>query len=133
MYRRDVEDAAPVTAAHAGQSSLSRIKGARQIDGEDLLPLRSRESLHWRGELNTGVIDQNVEAPKGLLGVVNKSLDLVWLAHVTAMIAHRVWPSCVLFLQHVLCGLDRVFGPEAIDHNVGPSASERTRNREPDP
>ena len=48
---------------HGGGNAVER---RRQVDRQDRIPFGGRELLHRRGELDAGIVDQDVEAAEFL-------------------------------------------------------------------
>ena len=61
MRRGDVDDAPPFALEHLRQRRADRVERRRQVDGDDRVPLIEREVVHRRGELNAGIVHQNVD------------------------------------------------------------------------
>ena len=62
-------DAAPFALFHARHCGTNGVKRRRQIDGDDLIPFIDWKFLDRGHELDTGIVDQNIERAKGLLGL----------------------------------------------------------------
>jgi hypothetical protein len=87
------------------------VEGAGHIDGDDGVPALHGKILDARHMLNAGVVDQNVQAAKGLDGKGHHVLDLGWLAHVGAVVGHL----------HAECrdlGLGAFDIAKTVEHNV---------------
>ena len=129
MYRRHVDDAAPVIGQHAGQCQARGVEGAGQVDGDDGVPLLHGEVLHAGHVLDAGVVDQDVHAAELGCGVLEHVLDLRGAAHVRAVVGHA--GACGLAGgQHL--GARTVHVAKAVEHDVRPLARERLGDAQAD-
>ena len=58
----DVDDPSPALLLHLGRRRRDAVERGRQIDIQDRIPLGGREFFHRRGELDAGIVEENVEA-----------------------------------------------------------------------
>lgn len=62
MRRRRGDDAAPTALLHAGHGSADGMEGGGEVDRDDRVPLLDRKLLDWRDVLDTGIVDEDVDA-----------------------------------------------------------------------
>ena len=82
MRRSKVDHPAPAALLHAGNGVTGEMKRARQVDGDDRVPLLGREFLDRRDVLNAGIVDDNVDPAELLLCSSEERSDLIGLGHV---------------------------------------------------
>ena len=109
-----VDDAACAGFENVRQCRLGAHKSTVQNDAGDVFPLGQRQAQKFAVSPDAGVVDQNIEATKGLNGLVD---HLAYKNFVTDIAqAHDGAPACSLdFLLHRQ-GL--VAGRARIDDNV---------------
>ena len=62
------------------------MKGRTQIDGNDGIPTLDRKIFYCSDMLNTGIVDENVDAAKARGGRLHHRFDLGWFGHVGAAV-----------------------------------------------
>src|SRR5436305_601367 len=65
-YGRDVDDASTSLSTHLRQDSVRHADDAEDVDVKEPLSLYDRVLLRSTSRANTGVVDQDVEAPEPL-------------------------------------------------------------------
>ena len=60
MHRCNVDDAAPIARAHAGDDHPAGLEGAAQVDGDHRVPTLGGEVLDARDVLDAGVVDEDI-------------------------------------------------------------------------
>ena len=88
----DVDDPSPALLFHLRHRGGDAVERGRQIDRQDCVPLGGREFLHRRGELDAGIVDEDVEPSELFDRRLDQSAHGVALRHVGAVIddAHAV-------------------------------------------
>ena len=86
MGRTQVDDPAPVAFLHAGQGRFDRVPVRHHVDGDNRLEPVVRKILDRRDMLDTGIVDQNIDASEGFFGVAHHRGDGVGFGHVGAVI-----------------------------------------------
>ena len=87
MHRRHIDDAAPVFGLHAGQGQARCVKHAGQIDGDDGVPAFHRKVFNAADMLDAGVVDQNINAAKAAVDVIEHGRNVGRAAHVGTVVA----------------------------------------------
>ena len=82
VRRCDIDDATPLVVEHRRQNETSGMKGGRQIDRHDGVPLFGRKLLQRRNVLDAGIVHKNVEPAVGLQYGFDHLADGGWLRHV---------------------------------------------------
>ena len=108
----DVDDATPVGGLHGGQGQACGVEGAAQVDGDDGVPALDREFFDLGHMLDACVVDQNVDAAKGVGGEFHHGLDFRGFAHVGAVVSH-------FHTQGSDFGLGAFGIAKTIEHDVG--------------
>src|SRR5205814_10552414 len=71
-YGGDIDDGAPLVAAHQRNRRLGTEDVAHQVDVEDLSPARSARLVDLLIFADAGIVDEDVEAPELLRGTVDE-------------------------------------------------------------
>lgn len=72
------------------RGSASRlVENARQVNGENIVPFLDGEGLDRRDVLNTGVVDDDIDAAKLAFGPGEHRFDLPHVAQVGVVVARR--------------------------------------------
>src|SRR5262245_21548494 len=74
--RGDIDDAAPFSLFHARYCNADRMEGRGQVGRNDRVPFFDREVLDIRNELDSGIVDQNVERDEILFSRADNVGDL---------------------------------------------------------
>ena len=82
VRRGDIDDSAEAPLLYAGEHGAPGVERGREIDREDRVPLRGRESLDRRYMLDAGIVDEDVDRPELSLRLLDHVLDLGRLRHV---------------------------------------------------
>src|SRR5438067_5147470 len=82
VNRRNIDDATPAARVHVRNGVLRQQKRTDQQDANQLLPALFGELLDWRDMLDTGVVDQDVDAAPLALGPVDQRPTLFAGGHV---------------------------------------------------
>jgi len=77
VRRGDVDDPAIPLRLHQWDSSTHRMKGTREVNCDDLIPLLDRKTLDLLDMLDAGIVDQHVHRLKGLCGGWRTLLQLL--------------------------------------------------------
>ena len=129
MGRRGADDAAPLLRLHARHRGTDRVKGRRQVDGDDRVPLLDWELLDRRNVLDAGVRDQDVDRAEGFLRGLDHGGNLGRLRHVRPVVERL---DLELLLDAAAGLLDFGGVAKAVERDVGAGFSERAGNGEPD-
>ena len=121
----DVDDATPVGGLHGGQGQACGVEGAAQVDGDDGVPALDGEVFDLGHMLDARVVDQNVDAAKGVGGELHHGLDLRGFAHVGAVVGH-------LHAQFSDFGLGAFGIAKTIQHDVGALLGQSLGNAQSD-
>jgi hypothetical protein len=100
-----------------------------QVDRDDGFPALRREFLDRGGELDAGIVDQDVDLAEFGRRVLDQRLDLVRLAEIGAVVADL---DAELVGDPLLQAGDRVGLAEAVQHHVGALGSQRFGDAEAD-
>jgi len=61
----DVDDFAPAAGDHRAGNRLADVEDARDVGGQELLPLIDGEVLERRAKLHPGIVDEDIDRPIG--------------------------------------------------------------------
>jgi len=125
----EVDHPAPAALLHAGNGVAGQMEGARQVDGDDGVPLLWRKILDRRDMLDAGIIDDDVHLTELPLGGGEQRADLVRLGHVRAMEADA---DSVFARQPRPGRLDLGRIAEAVQHHIGARLAQRLGHAETD-
>ncbi|MNN14261.1 hypothetical protein D3C81_1273190 [compost metagenome] len=97
----------------------------RQVEGNDLVPAFQRELLHRRHMLDTGVVDQNVDAGEFAFGQGEQGFDLRHVRQVGGVMDnfHTVPGN----FGHCRCRVAK-----AVEHDVGASTGQHPGDAQAD-
>src|SRR6185369_6100684 len=87
MSRGDVDNTAPTLFPHLRHSGGDAMEGRRQVDREDRIPLLGGKVLDRGSELNTGIVDENIDPAELLLRRGDQTSYRRGLGHIGAVIA----------------------------------------------
>ena len=82
MGRCDVYDPAPAGLDHDGYCRSHGVKGRRQVDGDNIVPLIHWKGLDRRDMLDTGIVDQDIKLAEALDSLPDHGLNLLRFAHI---------------------------------------------------
>src|SRR5215213_9203172 len=80
--RRDVDDVAALLLFHVRQHGGDAVEDPLEVHIDRAVPVLDLERLERRERHQAGVVDDRVDAPMGLHGVVHEMPDLLVVAHV---------------------------------------------------
>ena len=84
MRGGDIDDASPAVLFHVGHRQPAGVKCAREVDGDNRIPLVDREFLDRIDVLNAGIVDQDVDRSELGTGLIDHVFDLVGIGDVGA-------------------------------------------------
>ncbi|MNC32070.1 hypothetical protein D3C75_804120 [compost metagenome] len=125
VHRGDIDDSPPVTLTHARQRQARAMEYGRQVQGDDLVPAFWRELLNRCHMLDTGVVDQDVDAAELALGQGEQRFDLGHVRQVGRVM------DCLHPVPGDL-GQRRGWVAEAVEHDVGACAGQHLGNAQAD-
>ena len=76
MRRGDVDDATELPRLHPRQCGIDGIEIGRQVDRKDRFPLGMGKRVDRFDVLDTGVVNQNIDRPEDLFGLMYQAGDL---------------------------------------------------------
>ena len=82
----NIDDAAPLARAHAGQRGLGGVEGSGQVQRDNLIPFFGGKRFQRRDELHAGVVDEDVDGPELFRGAREEFGDLRGNGEVCAVI-----------------------------------------------
>ena len=130
VYRRNVDDPAPVPLEHLRQHRTSGQEYCGQVDRDHGIPALDREFVHWRNMLDARVVDEHVDASELARRMLDQPRGSAGLERSAALKATRTpWVFGDLLAQL----LDRCGIAEAVDHEIGARSGKRARDPEPCP
>jgi hypothetical protein len=101
----------------------------REIDFQDCVPLGGREFLHRRGELDAGIVDEDVEPSELFDRRLDQAAHGICLRHVGAVIEHA---HAMVALKAAAELFDLGGVAKTVQHDVGAEPGELPGDAEPD-
>ncbi|OAF10368.1 hypothetical protein AXW67_25875 [Bradyrhizobium neotropicale] len=71
---------------HLRHRRRDAVESGRQVDVQDCMPLGGRKFLHRRGELDAGIVYEDIERPNGLHRRAGQPAHGICLRHVGAIV-----------------------------------------------
>ena len=87
MNGRDINDTAPVTKSHGRQGESSDMKGCREVHGEYIIPLMSRELFDRSNELDSCIVNEDIDGTELGRAEFNEFLDLIGATQIGGVIS----------------------------------------------
>ena len=87
MNGRDIYDTAPVTKSHGRQGKSSDMKGCGKVHGEYIIPLMSRELFDRSNELDSCIVNEDINGTELGRAEFNEFLDLIGATQIGGVIS----------------------------------------------
>ncbi len=129
MRRGDIDDAAMLLRLHLRDGGAHRMKRARQVDGDDLVPFLDREILDLLDMLDAGIVDQHVDGAESLRRRGDQVCDLRGFRHIRWVVEGTSLGKRFKPLHY---RLDFVRLSEAVDDDVVTLSGKGGGDRKPD-
>ncbi len=121
-HRRNVDDEAAPARDHARQRQARGVDQRQHVGAEEILHRRHRQVFGPYPQPLTGIVDEDIEAPEGLLRDTDQAFDLAVVAYIGRH-DERLAAGRAQFHRQLLQGVNGAGG----QHHAGAFAAEPAR------